>query len=162
MFTTPLIRVFAYTAPPASRDSFLDYLTVIYSVKACLTWMLVLRNVLFIGIQQKRILSKQSGSSHMQLQRRMESLPGIMITFFWLQVHKNFLTYFQILMCRVNNVHYVLHKVQFGQKLHSTRCKDFLTRDFQRNKNALRQVYLSAGKLTTNCFMRNAMVSFEF
>lgn len=71
MFTTPLIHVFAYTAPPASRDSFLDYLTVIYSVKACLTWMLVLRNVLFTGIQQKSILSKQSGSSHMQLQRRM-------------------------------------------------------------------------------------------
>lgn len=70
MFTTPLIRVFIYTAPPASRDSFLDYLTVIYSVKACLTRILVLRNVLFIGIQQKRILSKQSGSSHMQLQRR--------------------------------------------------------------------------------------------
>lgn len=70
MFTTPLIRVFIYTAPPASRDSFRDYLTVIYSVKACLTRMLVLRNVLFIGIQQKRILSKQSGSSHMQLQRR--------------------------------------------------------------------------------------------
>lgn len=63
MFTTPLIRVFAYTAPPASRDSFLDYLTVIYSVKACLTRMLVLRNVLFIGIQQNAFYQNNLAAS---------------------------------------------------------------------------------------------------